>query len=224
MRPPLSAWTGGLRINSTRSKVAAEHLSAEWILPPRSRRKERPCDRTYEVDLTPAREGRLLAVRCGRRRVAVSRFRGQRCWEFLEGADEPCAGCPWFSGRRPRGAKIGLLEDGEKAYRIVRVERRGRRLGVELRCLDNGILSDLIRLKFRRLAARAALSAQQRRVLEMICLGRQTREIAASLGISPRTVKYHGAILLRKLGAKTRLAILRLLLMTLPVPGAGGNG
>ena len=48
------------------------------------------------------------------------------------------------------------------------------------------------------------LTARERDVLEMLAQGRGNREIAAQLGISEHTVKFHVASILGKLGAATR--------------------
>ncbi len=50
----------------------------------------------------------------------------------------------------------------------------------------------------------AALTAQQLRVLDMICRGLQNKHIAYELGISVTTVKVHVSDVLRKLGVRSR--------------------
>ncbi|MGW8432227.1 LuxR C-terminal-related transcriptional regulator [Curtobacterium citreum] len=54
------------------------------------------------------------------------------------------------------------------------------------------------------LPADADLTARERDVLRLVVTGVGNREIADGLGISPNTVKYHVANLLRKHGARTR--------------------
>ena len=53
-------------------------------------------------------------------------------------------------------------------------------------------------------AGEAGLSAREREVLALVAAGSRNRAIAASLGISENTVKFHVANLLRKMGASTR--------------------
>ena len=48
------------------------------------------------------------------------------------------------------------------------------------------------------------LSEREREVLTLIAAGRTNREIAASLYLSPHTVKEHASSLYRKLGVKNR--------------------
>lgn len=57
----------------------------------------------------------------------------------------------------------------------------------------------------------AGLSEREREVLDLLLLGRSHDEIAAVLGISPRTSKFHQANILEKLGADSRVDLVRLL-------------
>ena len=59
---------------------------------------------------------------------------------------------------------------------------------------------------------RANLTAREREVLDLLLLGRTHEDIANVLGISERTSKFHQANLLAKLGAESRLDLMRLLL------------
>jgi DNA-binding NarL/FixJ family response regulator len=54
---------------------------------------------------------------------------------------------------------------------------------------------------------RTGITARQKEVLKMLVAGRSNREIAAPLGIEERTVKAHVAHLMRRLGAKNRIAL-----------------
>ncbi len=56
-----------------------------------------------------------------------------------------------------------------------------------------------------------ALSAREREVLDQLLLGLHNRDIAARLGISPRTVEVHKARILAKLGARNVVDLIRLL-------------
>jgi DNA-binding NarL/FixJ family response regulator len=53
----------------------------------------------------------------------------------------------------------------------------------------------------------AALTRQQRRVLEHLAQGMSNKEIAASLGVAPSTIKFHVDSLLDRLNAKNRAEI-----------------
>lgn len=51
------------------------------------------------------------------------------------------------------------------------------------------------------------LTAQEKRVLKFVAEAQANKEIAASLGISPSTVKRHLESILRKLRLKNRVAV-----------------
>lgn len=57
----------------------------------------------------------------------------------------------------------------------------------------------------------SGLTNREREVLELIVLGRSHGDIAQVLGISERTSKFHQGNLLAKLGAESRLDLMRLL-------------
>jgi DNA-binding CsgD family transcriptional regulator len=63
----------------------------------------------------------------------------------------------------------------------------------------------------RALADAAQLSERERSVLTYLLMGRSLGDIALILGISPRTVKFHQANVLEKLGADSRADLVRLI-------------
>jgi DNA-binding NarL/FixJ family response regulator len=58
-----------------------------------------------------------------------------------------------------------------------------------------------------RFAHRAVITGREKEVLQMLVAGNSNKEIAAPLGIEERTVKAHVSHLMRKLGAKNRIAV-----------------
>jgi DNA-binding response OmpR family regulator len=62
------------------------------------------------------------------------------------------------------------------------------------------------------LALEARLSDREREVLELLLLGRNHQEIGTALGIAARTAKFHQMNILEKLGADSRMDLLRLFL------------
>lgn len=56
------------------------------------------------------------------------------------------------------------------------------------------------------------LTEREREILDLLLLGRNHLEIGAALGISPRTSKFHQGNVLEKLGADSRLDLMRLFL------------
>jgi DNA-binding NarL/FixJ family response regulator len=57
--------------------------------------------------------------------------------------------------------------------------------------------------------AHRRITPRQREVLRLVALGRTTREIAALLGLSPRTVDTHRAELMSRLGVRDAIGLLR---------------
>jgi FixJ family two-component response regulator len=55
----------------------------------------------------------------------------------------------------------------------------------------------------------ASLTGRERQVLKRVALGLHAKEIAAALGISPRTVEVHKAHLMDKLGARNAVELAR---------------
>jgi DNA-binding NarL/FixJ family response regulator len=61
-----------------------------------------------------------------------------------------------------------------------------------------------------RLVAAAGLTRREREVLDLLLLGRTHEDVSLVLGISERTSKFHQTNLLRKLGAESRIDLVRL--------------
>ena len=76
----------------------------------------------------------------------------------------------------------------------------------------DGELGVLLRGRLTQLAHDAGLTDREKQVLDLVALGRNASEIGKVLGIAPRTAKFHLARLLAKLGADSRVDLLRLLL------------
>jgi two-component system response regulator DesR len=53
--------------------------------------------------------------------------------------------------------------------------------------------------------ASVRLSSRERKVLQVVATGATNRQVARSLGISPKTVEYHLAAVYRTLGAANRV-------------------
>lgn len=73
-------------------------------------------------------------------------------------------------------------------------------------------LPDLLRARVDELAEQAHLTPREREVLGLLLLGRSTSEVATAVGITHRTARFHGANVLEKLGADSRLDLFRVLL------------
>jgi DNA-binding CsgD family transcriptional regulator len=179
----------------------------------------------YRVQLTPAaKRGRLLRVHAGGAAIPRGIYGNQPCWEFLQDRSTPCSRCPLFGdGSAERGWTI--LDSSDGSYQLLQATQSATTGEVRLLRLSSSLLGLLCRDKLQRIAQDARLSQQELRVLEGMAEGFQTKEIASQLHISTRTVKFHGMNLLRKLGAESRIGLLKLLLSSEPTaPSARSSG
>jgi DNA-binding CsgD family transcriptional regulator len=168
------------------------------------------CRGRYVVSTAPRSRGDLLRVEPG---FSVGAGLGRKCWEVFFSRAGPCAGCPAFE-LAPGREKTGVLEELDGPFSIVHVARATRSARVTAISLSDAVLVDLVRGKLRRQVDAAGLSEKQRRVLDLLLLGRQTRDIATALEISERTVKFHVTNILVKLSADSRRDLARKLLLT----------
>ena len=163
----------------------------------------------YVASTKPETKGDLLRVD---QSAGWRAWRGKKCWE-LRGQEDVCPGCPAFSVE-PGEQRTGVLQDPKGPYTVIHAEGGRGSVKVESMTIPDTVLVDLIHEKLRRIVATAKLSEKERSVVELLFLGRQTREIGAALGISGRTVKFHVTNLLEKIDADSRLDITRKLLLT----------
>jgi DNA-binding CsgD family transcriptional regulator len=114
---------------------------------------------------------------------------------------------------RAAAASEVLLPDLDNAFRVVTAEAvDGATVRVTVRYLPMAILPELVDAKASRTAGEGGLSERERQVLTLLLRGRGVEDIATMLEIAPRTVKFHQANVLQKLGADSRLDLLRVIL------------
>lgn len=143
-------------------------------------------------------------------------FRDSRrsCFEAVAGRREPCVNCPVLALARTPSAKreSAVLHAASGPFRIAFAETLGEgRYLVHSVPVNEGNLAKLQRCRIDRLANEARLSKREMSVLDLLLLGRSSGEIADSLGITERTVRFHVANVLGKLQAESRADLLRLL-------------
>lgn len=165
----------------------------------------------YTVSTRPETKGDVLKVEVGPSRTWRS-WKGKKCWE-LRGLTDVCPGCPTFDVE-PGKRLTGVLQGPGAPYTVIHAEGLRGTAHVTSISIPDAVLVDLIHEKLRRIVSSARLSEKERSVVELLFLGRQTREIGAALGISGRTVKFHVTNLLEKIDADSRLDITRKLLLT----------
>lgn len=112
------------------------------------------------------------------------------------------------------GATAIVLPLAGGAFRIVSSARAaaGKAWQVVVRWIDADLLDEMVQVKMACVARSAGLSGREQHVLTLLMRGRGAEDIASALDIAPRTVKFHQANVLRKLGADSRIDLLRVVL------------
>jgi DNA-binding CsgD family transcriptional regulator len=106
-----------------------------------------------------------------------------------------------------------LLPASDDVFRVVTAESLDdANVRVTVRYLPTSLLPELVDAKVARTAGNGALSERERQVLTLLLRGRGVEDIATMLEIAPRTVKFHQANVLQKLGADSRFDLLRVIL------------
>jgi len=172
-------------------------------------RQETPDDYDYEVSgIASGAYGLKKLLRLG----VESQTSQGACFEVLHGRSKPCEGCPLASSER--GLRSGTVVQARSArdYVITSVNVQGDsdEARVSVRTLAMSSLAAVLQAKLDELASRALLSKRERSVFVQLMDGRAVEEIASELKISPRTVKFHQANVLQKLGADSRTDLMRL--------------
>jgi DNA-binding CsgD family transcriptional regulator len=115
------------------------------------------------------------------------------------------------AGRQSLASEV-VLPTAEDTFRVVTAEKTDASVRVTVRYLPTRVLPELVDAKAARTAGDGALSDRERQVLTLLLRGRGVEDIATMLEIAPRTVKFHQANVLHKLGADSRLDLLRVVL------------
>ncbi len=106
-----------------------------------------------------------------------------------------------------------LLPEVDDAFRVVTARAvDAATVLVTIRYVEVALLPDLVDAKAARIAGAGALSERERQVLTLLLRGHGVEDVALMLEIAPRTVKFHQSNVLQKLGADSRIDLLRVLL------------
>lgn len=167
-------------------------------------------DLDYEIAGSIADFGRLLALTSvGSPRVGA--LLRERCYTAIHGAEGPCADCPALHQQGESWPRTVVRRvSGSDAYEVVTAQLSKDRIQVRLRRISEQTLCAIQESKLRSVADSAQLSERERAVLTYLLMGRSLADIGTVLGISRRTVKFHQANLLEKLGADSRADLVRL--------------
>lgn len=162
----------------------------------------------YEIEVRSGHFGQTLYRWAGGKRHPGE---GKRCCSLRYGLDEPCRQCPARNvDRHHRRATAVISVPGGDQYDIATAEYvDGRTVRVSACRVHDPILSSLVQARVTRLSEQAGLSERERTVLTYLLMGRTQQDIGKILGITPRTVKFHQRNVLQKLGADSRVDLMR---------------
>lgn len=144
--------------------------------------------------------------------------RGAPCFDVLYNRPTLCEGCPVFQvGESHQRTLIRRCDGPHKGasarFEITSVKAvRAGAVQLRVRCVSDSALQALQAAKVRMLVDAAGLSRREAEVLNYLLLGSSIEDIGRLTKISPRTVKHHQANILQKLGADSRVDLLRVLL------------
>jgi len=167
----------------------------------------------YDISSSVSDFGRLLAVTHPAGAAPVGGELVARCYSVIAGRSAPCANCPVLRPDSEGWPRTEARRVGAKSavYEVVTAEGGGARVHMRLRRIPEASVSAIYETKVRDLADAARLSERERAVLTYLLMGRSISDIASILDISPRTVKFHQANVLEKLGADSRADLIRLI-------------
>lgn len=169
----------------------------------------------YEVERRGEGPSVLVSIVKGGTARSAGRLGGSPCFKELHGRSEPCPGCPVERSMVTGRAARSVIRRGGGTTRFDVVSARlvaPHRHRVSVWPIDDALLSQLVVARVDALCERAGLSARERAALDLLMLGSSQEDIARELRISVRTVKYHQGNVHRKLGAESRLDLMRLFL------------
>jgi DNA-binding CsgD family transcriptional regulator len=175
--------------------------------------------RTPDGSLAPAPYDELVYDVATRPFGRIKRFEGkavgseQWCWQAIQGNAAPCAGCP--AQGATEAVRLGVVHSRRPGRPVILCAARlVDRTTVQVREFRLGapIIKRVLQVRLDGLCEEAGFTRRQREVLDLILLGRSANDMGVALSISLGTVKFHVATVLKKLGAESRVDLLRLLM------------
>lgn len=120
----------------------------------------------------------------------------------------------WLADRLPAPAgPESIVVSGGSALHILTIEPLGRQSSrLRIRTVASNLLKLLLEAQVLAVGQARGLSARELQVLRLLVTGHSLDDIAHELGITSRTVKFHQANMLPKLGADSRFDVIRALL------------
>jgi len=175
-----------------------------------------PCDDArYEISTVPSSFGLMRRIRRSGASLVVQTEPLRPCHVALRGLATPCCDCPALQPPNipwPRTV-IRVRKDKQAQFEIVTAEMTDEGMArITVRSISEQVLASIHEARIREVADGASLTDRERSVLTYLVMGRSLEDIGKILSISTRTVKFHQANVLEKLGADSRVDLVRLIL------------
>lgn len=168
---------------------------------------------TYEVTTTGHDPWTVTRVVAAEGHPMASLEPGVPCWVSVFGRRSECVGCP-LKQLSANGRTTSVLDRRPERFEpmLVVAERMGNRATVTAHPIDAKAWELLTQARIDHVATNARLNAKEREVLALLVMGRALEDIATAASITVRTAKYHQQKILKKVGADSRLDLVRLIL------------
>ncbi len=119
---------------------------------------------------------------------------------------------PFFSARSAAPSRTAMASTEIRLREALAREEALRRELAEVIRQQDGTSRKLFAWRGDAATRVASLSPQQRKIMDLVLAGQPSKNIAADLGISQRTVEKHRATIMKKTGATSLPALARLAL------------
>jgi DNA-binding CsgD family transcriptional regulator len=167
----------------------------------------------YEIATTTGAFGQIRKASCSDDTLRRTATIGELCYKALHQRSRPCEGCPALQpdGAATRSNVVSSKWDDAPFAIVTGGPSEGGTRRMTAYFLGRSVVAGLAHARVAELAESAGLSEREREVLNLLLLGRSAREMAQVLSISERTIKFHQANVLGKIGADSRFDLFRLI-------------
>lgn len=141
----------------------------------------------------------------------------RRCFVMFYDKETPCDDCPVLRASVQQAPQTTIRPARRSTGRspvfevLTATPLDGSAVRLRIRTITEKTLGAIHEAKMQCIARKGSLSEREYEVMRALLAGRSIEDIATDLDITPRTVKYHQANVLQKVGADSRVDLLRLI-------------
>lgn len=137
----------------------------------------------------------------------------QTCFQLFHRRTHPCSDCPVLAEPTRSWPRTAVRRSAARtdSFEVITAEANDDgTVRVSVRVISDRALEAIQSQRTDALASRARLTDREREILAYLLIGCSLDDIASSLNLSRRTVKFHQCNILHKLGADSRTDLIRL--------------